>query len=141
MRRVRGSDGHAEGMEAEHAHRVSGGRLRDGLVAAWAALSGVAPHVLHHVGPLAGTALVAGAGGRLLFGVVGLLLTVPTLRRLHRRFDSWTAPALALVAFAAVFSLSAFVIGPRISGSDGPEAAEDPEHVEHGHTASPAATP
>ena len=86
------------------------------VVGAIAAVVGLAPHVLHHVGFLAGTALVAGAGGTLLFGAVGLVASVPFLLRLHRRFHTWRAPAIALAVFATMFSLSAFVIGPAISG-------------------------
>ncbi|MFC7483287.1 hypothetical protein ACFQX7_29330 [Luedemannella flava] len=77
---------------------------------------GLAPHVLHHIGPLAGAALIAGAGGTALFGVLGLLASVPFLLRLRRRFANWWAPAIALAVFAAMFSLSTFVIGPVISG-------------------------
>lgn len=78
---------------------------------------GLAPHVLHHVGVLAGTALVAGSGGTALFGALGLVLSVPMLLRLHRRFGTWTAPAIGLAVFAAMFALSTWVIGPAISGS------------------------
>ena len=81
------------------------------------AVVGLAPHVLHHVGLLAGTALVAGSGGTALFAVVGLLATIPMLRRLHRRFGTLKAPAIGLAVFAAMFALSAFVIGPAISSS------------------------
>jgi hypothetical protein len=81
---------------------------------------GVAPHVLHHVGFLAGTALVAGSGGTALFAALGLAASVPMLRRLYRRFGTWRAPAAGLALFAVMFTLSAFVIGPAISGgSDG----------------------
>jgi hypothetical protein len=94
------------------------------LLAAWAVLVGVVPHVLHHVGPLAGAALLAGAGGRLLFAGVGFVAAVPFLLRLHRRFGSWRVPAVALAVFAAMFSLSSFVLGPAISGwGDDPPAA------------------
>ena len=78
---------------------------------------GLAPHVLHHVGVLAGTALVAGSGGTALFGALGLVLSVPMLLRLHRRFGNWTAPAIGLAVFTAMFALSTWVIGPAISGS------------------------
>lgn len=98
---------------------------------AWTAVTGVlgglmglAPHVLHHVGPLVGTALVAGAGGTALFGVLGLAASVPMLVKLRRRFGSWWAPAIALVVFAGMFALSSFVIGPRISGSGETETAQ-----------------
>ena len=42
------------------------------------------------------------------------------LRRLRRRTGSWRAPALALAAFAAIFTFSTLVIGPAVSGSDTP---------------------
>lgn len=81
------------------------------------ALGGVAPHVLHHVGPLVGTALVAGAGGTALFGFLGLAASVPMLLGLRRRFANWWAPGIALAVFTTMFLLSALVIGPLISGS------------------------
>ncbi|HET7399397.1 MAG TPA: hypothetical protein VFJ94_12835 [Intrasporangium sp.] len=90
---------------------------RDAVSAVIGAVMGLVPHVLHHVAPLAGAALTAGAGGNALFFAVGLLFSIPMLRRLHRRFHTWAAPAIAIVVFAALFSLSAFVIGPAISGS------------------------
>ncbi len=87
------------------------------LVAAIGIVVGLLPHVLHHASVLAGTALVAGSGGTALFGAIGLLATVPFLLRLRRRFGTWRAPAIGLLIFATMFSLSAFVIGPAISGS------------------------
>jgi hypothetical protein len=69
---------------------------------------------------LAGAALLAGARGTLLFAAVGFLAAIPFLLRLYRRFHTWRAPALALAVFAAMFSLSSFVIGPAISGGDEP---------------------
>jgi hypothetical protein len=111
-----------------------GGRAWAVIVAVWVGVTGIAPHVLHHVGPLAGTALVAGAGGQLLFGVVGLIATIPMLRRLHRRFGTWIAPAIALAVFGAVYSFSTFVIGPRLSGTASQTPAVDAtEHDNHGH--------
>jgi hypothetical protein len=88
---------------------------------AFAGVLGVAPHVLHHAGPLAGAALFAGVGGSLFFGALGFLLAIPFLIRLRRRFGTWRAPTLALVVFISVFSISTFVIGPAITrnGSDG----------------------
>lgn len=108
-------------------------RLRTALLATWAAVTGAAPHVLHHVGPLAGSALVAGAGGRVLFGALGFVATIPSLRRLRRRTGSWRAPGLALAAFAAVYTVSALLIGPAISGATEPPPvpAESVDH--HGH--------
>ncbi|MCB2411334.1 hypothetical protein LGT39_00555 [Demequina sp. TTPB684] len=90
------------------------------VTGALGAVGGLAPHVLHHVGPLVGTALVAGAGGTALFGVLGLALSVPMLLRLRRRFRSWWAPGIALAVFTAMFLVSSLVIGPLISGSDRP---------------------
>jgi len=75
--------------------------------------------VLHHVGPLAGAALLAGASGKVLFGAIGFVLSVPFLLRLYRRFKTWLAPGIALGAFVAAFSLSTFVIGPLIAGEGG----------------------
>jgi len=101
---------------------VASGR-RSFLAAAWRAVSatfgalmGLVPHLLHHVGVIAGAALVTGVGGNLLFGVLGLLMSLPLLRRLYRRFHTWKAPAIALAIFALMYALSALVIGPAISG-------------------------
>ena len=129
--------------------------LRTRLEALWHAVVGATglvvgllPHVLHHVGLLAGTALVAGSGGTALFGALGFAASIPMLVRLYRRFGSWVAPVLGLLVFTAMFSLSAFVIGPAISGSGdsgpggggnpGPEPTVNQEptvnHTEHtGH--------
>lgn len=111
------------------------GGVRHLLTAAWGAITGVAPHVLHHVGPLAGAAVLAGAGGRLVFFVLGLAVTVPTLRRLRRRFGNWVAPGLALGLFAATFAMSTFVVGPLITESDEQAAAfvVTEDHDAHGH--------
>jgi hypothetical protein len=88
------------------------------LVGGIGAVVGLAPHVLHHVGLLAGTALVAGTGGTVLFGVLGLVASVPLLLRLRRRFDSWWAPVAGLTVYAVMFSMSTFLIGPAISGGN-----------------------
>lgn len=88
------------------------------ISSAVAAVLGVLPHVLHHVGPLAGAALLAGTTGTLLFGAIGLVAAIPFLLRVHRRCGNWRVPAVLLATFAAMFSISAFVIGPAISGSD-----------------------
>ncbi len=97
------------------------GRVWAGAVAAWGVISGLAPHVLHHVGPFAGAALLAGFNGKALFFGLGLVLSLPLLRRLYRRFKTWLAPALAVTVFAGMFALSAVVIAPRITGgSDKP---------------------
>lgn len=81
------------------------------------ALLGLTPHVLHHVGLFAG-ALFAGAGGSVLFGVIGFLAAIPFLRRIHRRTGTWRLPAGLLALMAVIFSISTFVVGPAISGSD-----------------------
>lgn len=122
---------------AEPSH--GGGRLAtlwNAVTAAVGAVMGLLPHLLHHVSFFAGAVLVTGVGGNLMFGALGLLLSVPMLRRLYRRFRTWKAPAVAVAVFAVMFSLSAFVIGPAISGTDpqpapGPTEQIDPEHAEH----------
>jgi hypothetical protein len=95
-------------------------------------LSGLAPHVLHHVGLLAGVAFFAGLWGKVLFGIIGLAASVPFLVRLYRRFDTWRAPAIALVVFTVMFALSAFVIGPAISGSSS-SSSSTPTPMPSGH--------
>lgn len=111
------------------------GRLGSAVLGVWGALTGIAPHVLHHVGPLAGTVLLAGAGGRLLFGAIALGVSVPFLTRMYRRFRTWVAPAVALAVMAAMFAVSSLVVGPVISGEDTPPepAVEQPGPDEHGH--------
>ncbi len=52
-----------------------------------------------------------------MFFVIGLVFSFPMLRRLYRRFRTWWAPAIAVAVFTALFSLSAFVIGPAVSGA------------------------
>lgn len=112
-------------------------RVRTALLALWAAIAGAAPHVLHHVGPLAGTALMAGSGGRVLFGLAGFVATIPVLRRLRRRTGSWRAPGVTLTAFATVYAVSTLFLGPAIGSATSPEAgttaAEQVEVDHHGH--------
>lgn len=98
-------------------------RTRIALSATVAAVLGLLPHVLHHAGPLAGAALFAGAAGSVLFAVLGLVAAIPMLLRLHRRFETWRAPAIALAVFGAVFALSTFVIGPAITGGDSDDSS------------------
>ena len=97
-------------------------RVRAAVAGVGAAVVGAAPHVLHHVGPLAGAALLAGATGRLLFGALGFLLAIPMLRRLRRRTGSWRVPGGALALMAVVFAFSSFVVGPALTGGDEPAA-------------------
>lgn len=110
-------------------------RLWSATLAVWGGFIGLLPHVLHHVGPLAGAALLAGATGRVLFAAIGFVAAIPFLRRLHRRFATWKAPALALAVFAAMFSVSSFVIGPAIAGGEGeparPGIQQPPGHAQH----------
>ena len=104
-----------------------------GVIGAMGLVMGLLPHILHHVGFLAGTALVAGSGGTALFGALGFLFSIPMLVRLHRRLKTWRAPAIGLLIFTLLFSLSAFVIGPKVSGTGDakPTTEQHPEHVEH----------
>lgn len=99
------------------------GRMAALISSAIAAVLGVLPHVAHHIGPLAGAALLAGTAGTLLFGAIGLIAAIPFLLRVHSRCGNWRVPAALLALFAVLFSISSFVIGPAISGSDGTGAA------------------
>lgn len=106
------------------------------LAAAWGVILGVLPHLLHHIGPLAGAALLAGAGGTALFAAIGFLASIPFLIRLHRRFRTWVAPAIATVLFAAMFTFSTLVIAPALtSGNSTPSPSpgiEQPSgHASH----------
>jgi hypothetical protein len=121
-------------------HRDIGPNWRSRLRALWNAVvgglgfvMGLLPHVLHHVGLLAGSALVAGSGGTALFGALGFVASIPLLLRLRRRFGTWLAPAIGLLIFAAMFSLSAFVIGPAISGTGDiwPTSIPTVDHTAH----------
>ncbi|MHA6511424.1 hypothetical protein [Tessaracoccus sp. Z1128] len=126
------------------------GALWAGTRATVGALMGLAPHVMHHIGFLAGAALLTGVLGNTVLYVVGLALSIPLLRRLRRRFGTWKAPAMGMAVFTGLFALSAFVIGPLFnpaatSDSDntpGPEpaasasASGSEEHEGH-HSASP----
>ena len=109
-----------------------------------AAVLGLAPHILHHAGLLAGAALLAGTAGALLFGAVGFVAAIPFLLRVHRRCGNWRVPGALLALFAVVFSISTFVIGPAMSGTSsstskstpGQSAPANPaseEHYDHHH--------
>lgn len=98
--------------------RLAQSRIGTGLLALWGVVIGVAPHVLHHAGPLAGAALLAGAGGKLLFGAIGFAISIPFLLRLYRRFQSLVAPVVAAGAFLAIFLVSSVVVSPLISGAN-----------------------
>ncbi len=114
--------------------RRSFDRARAALATVGATVLGAAPHVLHHAGPVAGAALLAGTTGRLVFGVLGFLLVIPLLRRLHRRTGSWVAPAGVAALMAAAFTFSTLVIGPALtSGEDGraPQAAPEGVPLDH----------
>ncbi len=95
-----------------------GSRAWGTVVAAWGVVAGVTPHVLHHIGPLAGAALFAGFGGKAIVFAAGLLLSVPMLRRLYRRFGTPVAPALAVAVFAGLFIFSGLVAAPWLTGSE-----------------------
>lgn len=113
------------------ARRVAG-RLWGWLVALWAAVMGLAPHVLHHVGPLAGAAIVSGVAGTALFGALGFAATIPLLLRLRRRFGSWRVPTAALAVFALVFTLST-VVAPRFTDAGAPagDSSVVDDHEDH----------
>ena len=114
---------------ASPARALFGSRLWGGIVAFVGVITGVASHVLHHVGPLAGAALFAGFGGQVLFFILGLALSVPLVRRLYHRFGTLLAPAVAVVAFAGIFTFSSVVVAPLLTGGD--ESAATPIEQPH----------
>lgn len=127
---------HAPGSERSAAldDAIDGARsrwkaVRDTAGAVIGTVLGIAPHVLHHIGLLAGAALITGASGNALFYAIGLVFSVPMLHRLYRRFRTPWAPAIAVAVFTGLFSLSAFVVGPAISGTEDappPSSSGDP---------------
>lgn len=96
--------------------------------AALGAVLGLVPHVAHHAGLLLGAAAITGAAGNAALAALGLVLSIPLLRRLHRRFGTWRAPAIAVALFSSMFALSSFVIGPAIAGQ-GPADPTPPTAV------------
>ncbi len=124
--------GHADRAAAQRVPLTT--RIGAAATAAVGAVSGAAPHVLHHVGPIAGVALIGGAASTVVFGAIGLIASLPFLLRLRRRSGSWRTPVAALLIFAALFTISNTVIGPAIRGdSDDPPAAVtgSPAHDSH----------
>ena len=104
------------------------------IVGALGTVTGLLPHVLHHVGLVAGTALVAGVGGTAFFAALGLLASVPMLIRLRRRFGGWWAPTAAMAAFAVLFAVSTFVLGPLLRPTGGGDpVAPSPSPNGHNH--------
>jgi hypothetical protein len=108
--------------------------VRDATGAVVGTVLGIAPHVLHHLGLVAGAALFTGAYGNVVFYALGLLLSLPMLLRLHRRFGTLWAPAIAVAVFTGLFSLSALVIGPAISGADEAPVPSTPTPSPTDHT-------
>ncbi len=116
-----------------------GRRVRVGaaLSGTFGTVAGITPHVLHHVGPIAGAAILTGAGGTLLFGALGFVFMVPMLLRFKRRSGTWLAPAMALTAFGLMFTASTLWIGPAVrdamGGSDSTSQTMDPATHESHH--------
>ena len=109
----------------EAPHRPSRWRTTWASVrAAIGALLGLVPHVMHHIGILAGAALLTGVFGNSLLYAIGLLFSIPLLKRLRKRFGTWKAPAIGVAVFTAMFLLSALVIGPAINRSSTPPAPQ-----------------
>ena len=118
---------------ASPARALFGSRLWGGIVAFVGVITGAASHVLHHVGPLAGAALFAGFGGQVLFFILGLALSVPLLLRLYHRFGTLLAPAVAVAAFAVIFTFSSVVVAPLLTGSDQSPATPIEQPHDDGH--------
>ena len=102
--------------------------------AALGALMGLAPHVMHHIGLLAGAAVLSGVFGNSVLYIVGLALSIPLLNRLRKRFNTWRAPLLGVLVFTALFALSTFVVGPLINPAGSVPTPEAPTVIDHeGH--------
>jgi len=98
-------------------------------------VAGVTPHVLHHVGPIAGAALLTGTGGSVLFGAIGFVLTIPLLIQIKHRFGTLLAPAIALIVFATMFTISTLWIGPAVRDAISRDSDTAPaSDTHHGHT-------
>lgn len=108
------------------------GRLVAAASTSLGTVAGLAPHLLHHLAPIAGAALFTGAAGSILFGVLGFVLLGPMLVRLRRRFDSWLAPTAALGLFLVMFTVSTVWIGPAIRGGGDATLVTEPVDP-HGH--------
>lgn len=127
------------GLVTDIGHDATRTRSRWRLGATFGTAAGLAPHLLHHAGLFAGTALLAGTGGTVLFGLLGLAAMLPLLLRLRRRFGTWWAPGLSVAFFAAMFILSTVLIGPALrTAVDGPSeprpapsAPATGEHTRH----------
>lgn len=108
--------GSSESSVAADVKRLTWRDQWDARVGGIGLATGLLPHVLHHAGLLVGTALIAGSVGTALFGALGFLASIPMLLRLHRRFGTWKAPVIGLIAFSLMFLLSTFVLGPVMRG-------------------------
>lgn len=96
-------------------------------------LLGLIPHLMHHVGLIAGAALLTGVIGNSVLYALGLILSIPLLRRLRRRFNSWKPPILGVAIFTVLFSVSALVGGLLINpaGPQSPLPSETSDHTGH----------
>jgi hypothetical protein len=106
-------------------------RIGAALSGTFGTVAGITPHVLHHIGPIAGAAVLTGVGGTLLFGALGFVLMIPMLLRFKRRSGTWMAPAIALTAFALMFTASTFLIGPAIRGAVSDSVSPIMDHAAH----------
>ena len=111
-------------MALTSAHPDALEKTRIAVGGALAAVLGAAPHVLHHVGPLAGAALLAGATGQLLFGLLAFALAIPMLRRIRRRSGSWRRPVAVLCLMAIAFTISTLVVGPALREDGGDDVRD-----------------
>lgn len=112
-----------------------------GVRAGLGALLGLVPHLMHHIGILAGTAFLTGVFGNSVLYVAGLVLSIPLLHRLRKRFGGWKAPVVGVIVFTAMFLVSALVLGPainRLGAEPAPQApiqqvlAEEDHEAHHG---------
>ena len=106
-----------DGADAPDAQQGPSRGRWTGAIGLWAAFVALLPHVVHHVLPFVGGALLTGVAGGVVFAAVGVAAMVPFLIGLRRRFGTWMAPFAALALFGAVFVASTVLVGPLVRGA------------------------
>lgn len=120
-------------MEEKKSTRNKLKTLWNGLAGFFGLLAGLAPHVLHHLGLIAGVAFISGTTGTILFGLLGLAATVPLLIKLYHRFNTVLAPLIALSVFVVMFLLSSLIIGPWVRGDRSSPTPTEPTYSHASH--------
>jgi len=109
-------------------------RAWSAMVTLWAVITGAAPHVLHHIAPIAGAALIGGVIGTTVFGVLAFLLTIPLLLRVRARTQSWRLPSMLVGLFAVMWLVSSLLFASQ-GGSAHNNSAQHGSRTSAGHNA------